>query len=182
MRLSKLQIKLKSNEYPPSEDTFFLEDQILNEKGKLALDIGSGSGYLTRSLEKSFKMVVGTDINFKVLTNQTYKTKNLVCCNGADPLYAKFDLVICNLPYLATDTIDDPTTDGGPEGLELPLKIISSAQHCLKKNAKMIFITTSLSNYNEMMRQTANMGFKVRIMAKKKLFFEELLAIEAVKI
>lgn len=176
-----MHIKLTNKEYAPSEDTFFLEDQIINEKGSLALDIGSGSGYLTRSLEKSFNLVVGSDINFHVLRDQTYKTKNIVCCNGADALSAKFDLVICNLPYLDTKTVDDPATDGGPEGLEVPMRIINSAQHCMKKNAKLIFITTSLSNYTEMMRQTSALGFSVRIMAKKKLFFEELLAIEAIK-
>ncbi len=176
-----MQTKLTNKEYPPSEDTFFLEDQIIKEKGKLALDIGSGSGYLTRTLEKSFDLVVGTDIKFCVLRDQTYKTKNLVCCNGADAFSAKFDLVICNLPYLATETVDDPATDGGPEGLEVPLRIINSAQHCMKKNAKLILITTSLSNYSEMIKQTTELGFSVRIMAKKKLFFEELLAIEATK-
>ena len=36
---------LKSDEYPPSEDTFFIANNIENEKGACALDIGSGSGY-----------------------------------------------------------------------------------------------------------------------------------------
>ena len=42
----------KNDEYPPSEDTFFLDENIENEKGKNALDIGSGSGYLTKLLRK----------------------------------------------------------------------------------------------------------------------------------
>jgi len=50
--------------YPPSEDTFFLADYIKNEKGESALDIGTGSGYLASILEKSFSVVVGTDLVF----------------------------------------------------------------------------------------------------------------------
>ena len=38
---------LKNDEYPPSEDTFFIANNIENEKGEYALDIGSGSGILS---------------------------------------------------------------------------------------------------------------------------------------
>jgi len=71
---------LKNEEYPPSEDTFFIAENIENEKGEYALDIGSGSGYLTKLLSENFSLVVGTDINCKVLQQQSsYKTKNLIC-------------------------------------------------------------------------------------------------------
>ncbi len=171
---------LEEEEYPPSEDTNFLADHIQNEKGLFALDIGSGSGYLTKLLSESFSFVVGTDVSFHVLSNQTYKTENLVCCNAADALNQEFDLVVCNLPYLATDEIIDVATDGGKEGLEIPTKIISSAYHCIrKKNGKFLFVTSSLSNYKKLMHFTENLGLKVRILAKKKLFFEELILVEA---
>lgn len=173
------EFKTKNEEYSPSEDTNFLAEYIQNEKGISALDVGSGSGYLTKLLEKSFSFVVGTDINFQVLANQTYKTDNLVCCNAADPLNLEFDLVVCNLPYLATDEILDISTDGGKEGLEIPTKIISSAQKCVGKKGKFLFVTSSLSNYNKLVRFTENLGFTVRIIATKKLFFEELVLVEA---
>jgi len=112
---------LKNEEYPPSEDTFFIAENIENEKGECALDIGSGSGYLTKLLSENFSLVVGTDINCKVLHHQSsYKTKNLICCNGSDALGIKFDFIVCNLPYLATDEILDIATDGGAEGFEIP--------------------------------------------------------------
>ena len=109
----------KNDEYPPSEDTFFIVDNIENEKGNFALDVGSGSGYLTKLLSENFSFVIGTDINFDVLKNQTYKTENLVCCNGSDALKMKFDFIVCNLPYLATTEIIDIATDGGEEGFEI---------------------------------------------------------------
>ena len=86
---------LKNDEYPPSEDTFFIANNIENEKGDYALDIGTGSGYLTKLLCKNFSFVVGTDINCDVLQNQSsYKTNNLICCNGSDAIKTKFDLSI----------------------------------------------------------------------------------------
>ncbi len=176
-----MQIKsLKNDEYPPSEDTFFIAENIEHEKGDYALDIGSGSGYLTKLLSENFSFVVGTDINYEVLKEQTYKTKNLVCCNSSDALKVKFDLIVCNLPYLATDEILDIATDGGKEGFELPKKIFDSAYVNLKENGKFIFVTSSLSNYQKLIDYAQKLGLDAKILAKKKLFFEELILVEAV--
>ncbi len=176
-----MQTKYSNNdEYPPSEDTFFIVDNIENEKGNLALDVGTGSGYLTKLLSKNFSFVVGTDINYNVLRQQTYKTENIVCCNGSDALKIKFDFIVCNLPYLATDEILDVATDGGAEGFEIPKKIFDSLINNLEKNGKFVFITSSLSNYQKLIDYAQKLGLKTRIMAKKKLFFEELILIEAV--
>ncbi len=119
-----MQNKLSTESYKPAEDTFFLEDHIKNEKGNSALDIGSGSGYLTRVLSKSFSTVVGTDVNFDALKTQSSKISILVCCNASDALLMKFDLIVCNMPYLASYEILDIATDGGPEGVVIPMKII----------------------------------------------------------
>lgn len=171
---------LNNDEYPPSEDTFFIVDNIENEKGNFALDVGSGSGYLTKLLSKNFSFVVGTDINYNVLRQQTYKTENIVCCNGSDALKIKFNFIVCNLPYLATDEILDVATDGGAEGFEIPKKIFDSLINNLEKNGKFVFITSSLSNYQKLIDYAQKLGLKTRIMAKKKLFFEELILIEAI--
>ena len=171
---------LKNDEYPPSEDTFFIANNIENEQGQYALDIGSGSGYLTKLLSKNFSFVVGTDINCNVLQHQTsYKTKNLICCNGSDALNIKFDFIVCNLPYLATDEILDIATDGGAEGFEIPKKIFDSAQKNLKTDGIFVFVTSSLSNYEKLIDYVQKLGLKPQIIAKKKLFFEELILVEA---
>ena len=170
---------LKNDEYPPSEDTFFIANNIENETGEYALDIGSGSGYLTKLLSKNFSLVVGTDINCDVLQHQTsYKTKNLICCNGSDALKIKFDFIVCNLPYLATDEILDIATDGGAEGFEIPKNIFDSVLNNLKEDGKFIFVTSSLSNYQKLLDYFQKLGMKSHIIAKKKLFFEELILVE----
>ena len=171
---------LKNDEYPPSEDTFFIANYIENEKGEYALDVGSGSGYLTKLLCDNFSFVVGTDINCDVLQHQSsYKTDNLICCNSSDALKIKFDFIVCNLPYLATDEILDIATDGGSEGFEIPKKIFDSAVSNLEKNGKFIFVTSSLSNYSKLIDYGKKLGLTTKIIAQKKLFFEELILVEA---
>ena len=179
MKLLKLQNKLSNETYQPAEDTYFLEDHIKNEKGNAALDIGSGSGYLTKSLSKSFSFVIGTDVNLKALQNQSNKPENLVCCSGADVFQNQFDLIICNMPYLTSKEISDIATDGGPEGVVIPMKIIKSAKRCLKLGGKFLFVSSSLSNYQKLIELSRKEGFDVEIKAKKKLFFEELILIQA---
>jgi len=147
----------------------------------MALDVGSGSGYLTKLLSEKFSFVVGTDINFDVLKNQTYKTQNIVCCNGADAIMSKFDLIVCNLPYLATDEILDIATDGGLEGFEIPKKIFDSVINNIQKGGKFIFVTSTLSNYQRLIDYTKKLGLNSKIIAKKKLFFEELILVESQK-
>ena len=137
MKSSNLQKTLaKSEQYLPAEDTFFLEDNLNGLSGNTALDIGCGSGYLTNVLKTTFHLVVGTDISFNSLIQQNFKTQNIICCNSADALNLDFDLIICNLPYLATENIIDVATDGGKYGLEIPQKIISSALPHLSKHGK----------------------------------------------
>ena len=175
-----LQKKFSNDEpYAPAEDTYFLEDNLFNEKGNYALDIGTGTGYLTRTLSKNFLEVIGTDIDFHSLINQNKKIKNCVCCDAADALNCKFDLIVCNMPYLQSDRIDDRRVDGGKEGIVVPLKIIKSAVKCLSDSGKMLFVTSSLANYEKLIEKTRDLGFNVNIVARKKLFFEELLLVEA---
>ena len=62
------------------------------------------------------------------------------------------------------------------------MKIISSITPRVKPNGKLIYITSSLSNFRKLIEYTKVNGFDVNIIAKKKLFFEELIIIEAIKL
>ena len=172
---------LETKPYPPSEDTFFLADHIKNEKGESALDIGSGSGYLSSILKESFSLVIGTDILFNVLKKRNYYTENIVCCSGADVINHQFDLIVCNMPYLNTKNVSDVRTDGGKNGLEIPMKIIDSAKSCIKPKGKFIYVTSSLSDFKKLISYTKLVGFDVSILAKKKLFFEELILVRGIR-
>ena len=173
---------LEAEPYPPSEDTFFLADHIKDEKGESALDIGSGSGYLSSILKESFSLVIGTDILFNVLRKRDYYAENIICCSGADVINHQFDLIVCNMPYLNTDNVSDVRTDGGKNGLEIPMKIIDSAKSCIKPGGKFIYVTSSLSDFKKLISYTELAGFDTNILAKKKLFFEELILVCGIRL
>ena len=83
------------------------------------------------------------------------------------------------MPYLQSDTISDRRVDGGKEGVEIPLKIIKSAVKCLNGSGKMLFVTSTLANYEKLIEECKKLGLDLKIVARKKLFFEELLLIQA---
>ncbi|HJU13747.1 MAG TPA: HemK2/MTQ2 family protein methyltransferase [Candidatus Nitrosotalea sp.] len=177
-----MQRKLSSDYYQPAEDTFFLADFVKKEKGGAALDIGTGSGFLARVLSEGFGFVVATDISPVALKKARESVPNCICCKSADAINYAFDLVVCNLPYLPSQEVVDEAVDGLREGLVVPTEILLSASCVVRKHGKLIYLTSSLANFGELMRRTEKMGFEVKVASRKKLFFEELVIVECIKI
>ncbi len=176
-----MQKKSVNDYYKPAEDTLFISEYLKNEKGELALDIGTGSGFLAQVLSKNFKLVIATDIIFSALKKANETVENCICCNAADAINKNFDLIVCNLPYLPSDELSDPTVDGLKEGVEIPSIIIKSASQKIRKGGKLVLLTSSFADYLQLIKIIKSQGFDVRIAGKKKLFFEELILLECIK-
>lgn len=176
-----MQGKLPSEYYQPAEDSYFLADHVRTEKGRTALDIGTGSGLLAQVLSAGFEFVVATDVNLAALKKASQSISNCIGCKSADAIRYSFDLVVCNLPYLPSEKLDDVAVDGLQDGLVVPIEILQSASRVIGSKGKLVYLTSSLANYEELMRRTARMGFEVRIAARKRMFFEELIIVECVK-
>lgn len=176
-----MQKKSPDDYYRPAEDTFFLADYIRGERGHAALDIGTGSGFLANVLSHNFEFVVSTDISPAALKKAHESVPNCICCNSADAINYAFDLVVCNLPYLPSEEIKDRAVDGLREGLVVTTAILKSASKAIRKNGKLIYLTSSLANYPELVRRTAGMGFEAKLASRRKMFFEELVIVECVK-
>ncbi|HEX5358389.1 MAG TPA: HemK2/MTQ2 family protein methyltransferase [Candidatus Nitrosotalea sp.] len=176
-----MQKESRNNYYIPAEDSIFFADYLKDKKGRSALDIGTGSGILANVLSKNFSLVVATDVNISALVKAHETLDNCICCNAADTLHTRFDLVVCNLPYLPSDELLDPAVDGLHDGTEIPSIIIKSASSRIEKNGKMVFLTSSLAKYDTLVQLAESLGFHVTIVAKKKLFYEELIIIECTK-
>jgi len=176
-----LQRESQNSYYVPAEDSIFLADYLKNQKGRSALDIGTGSGILAKVLSKNFDLVIATDINIFALKKAHEIVDNFICCNAADALHTSFDLIVCNLPYLPSDQLLDSAVDGLDDGIEIPSIIIKSASQRIGKKGKMIFLTSSLANYTILIKLCKSLGFDANVVAKKKLFYEELILVECVR-
>lgn len=163
-----------SSEYTPAEDTFLLCDYIDTISGESALEIGSGSGFVTRLLESRFDFVVCTDVDCAVLCDQTYAAQNRICCNAADAIHYKFDVIVSNPPYLDTKTIRFLDTDGGPGGIQVPITFLHSAAPLLRRGGHIAMVMSSLSKYDLFIQEAFDMGLDSEIIMKKNLFFEEI--------
>lgn len=174
--------------YAPSADTFLLADSIANFRGKYALEIGIGSGYLTRILCNNYKFVFGTDIDFLSVLHSKYFLKKftnkfLICCDICEPIKFVFDIIVCNPPYLPLDDKDvqDYAIYGGITGVETILRIIKLYNTNLKDTGKIIFVKSSLSDNDKIDHFIKNSLLKMRTLAIKKFFFETLEVCEITK-
>ena len=169
------------NYYKPAEDTLFFADFLEDQKGRSALDIGTGSGLLAQVLTKNFALVVAADINVMALKKARQTLEHCICCNAADAFHSNFDLVVCNMPYLPSENLIDHAVDGLHDGTEIPEIIIRSASKVIGPGGKMIFLTSSLAKYQKLIDVIQSLGFMVKIAKRKRLFFEELILVECIK-
>ncbi|MCP8314608.1 MAG: methyltransferase [archaeon] len=181
---------MMENSYEPAEDTFLLADVVRRYSGKIALEIGMGSGYITSEICKRNPFVVGTEISKKALKDAQIRLKSLnldnfelILCNGASPFREGcFDLIVFNPPYLPSSKLSDKTVDGGKEGIEVIKRFIDQSSRVISESGLIIFVLSTLSKYNKITKMLKKMSFKVRKICKRKLFFEKIFVIEASKI
>lgn len=151
----------KNDYYKPSEDTFLLAECLQNLSGENAMEIGTGSGYITNLLKESFKKVVATDIDLGAIKEARKKAKNVlfICCDSSSAITnVAFDLVVVNPPYLPSDTIGDVTVDGGKYGIEVTLQMVKDAKRLLKHEGRILIVTSSLANYDLLVNKLREVG------------------------
>lgn len=164
----------KINVYKPSDDTFLLAECIKDLKGDSALDICTGSGYIAKILSKNFRIVVATDIDKCILKSDA--RISYICCNGASALKSRFDIITINPPYLPSDMVSDITVDGGNEGIEVTLSLMKQCINLMHEKSRLFVVSSSLSNINKLLDIEE---LETKIVKKKRLWFEELIVIEA---
>lgn len=171
--------------YPPGEDSYLLVDVLkkyVNAKNIKALDVGSGSGILSRTLiEKGVgpSNLTLIDINpnsIKILKTKFPKSK-VIKSDLFSKVKGKFDLVVFNPPYLPNDKHDSKKdTSGGKNGDEAILKFLKQLKKHLNKNGKCLLLTSSLTPMKKINEEFKK--FNVKIAARKKLFYEEIFVYE----
>ena len=167
--------------YNPNVDSFLIIDSIREYYGKSALEIGTGSGVVSEYLLKNFKNVVSTDIDIDCLLYcKKYNNPkiSLICCDATTAISGKFDLIVSNPPYLPYDSFLDKTIHGGITGIEKTIHFIRSAVSNLEKSGHIILIVSSLSDISNLDRFIYENKIDMKIINKKKIFYETLYVYE----
>ena len=169
--------------YTPSEDSYLLSEVLKKQIPKLIaknknlrfLEIGSGSGIqiqtaLASGIKKS--LIFSCDINKSAV--KKFKSLGFKCIHSDlfSKIIGKFDLIIFNPPYLPLDLREPKNsriaTTGGLKGSEITNRFLTQSKKHLAKNGKIFLVSSSLTKGIDFL------NFKRKIVARKKIFFEEL--------
>ncbi len=181
-------MKLDKDVYEPAEDSYLLIRALkhFDFKDKEVLEIGTGTGIIAIEVAKKGGRVLATDINPKAvkLAKENAKLYNVnidvVESDLFEKVNKKFDFILFNPPYLPTDENDridgyiNYAFDGGPEGKDVLKRFIEKVDKYLKEDGKILIVISSLTNLEDVTQMFKNKGFKVRIIEKEKIPFEEL--------
>jgi|SRR3989338_4059515 len=175
--------------YQPAEDSYLLsetlKEYLKNKKLIKILDMGSGSGIQAQTCkELGFKNILCADINQEAV--DYLKSKKLKSIKS--DLFSnikkqeKFDLIIFNPPYLPEDKLEPEdsrtNTTAGKKGCEIIIKFLKQAKSHLLKEGVILLLFSSFSQPEIIKKQAKDLGYNLKQLSSKKLFFEELFVYE----
>ena len=171
--------------YYPEADTYLLLDAALKEirPGDRILEIGTGSGYIAGAL-KEVADVIATDINPHAVIAAKKRGVEVVRTDLTHGLRGPFDLVIFNPPYLPTldeEKIDDwleYALDGGMNGRRVIERFAACIDHVLTTRGRVLLLVSSLTGIDEVQSIIRDMGYHREIVARRKMFDEELVVLK----
>lgn len=175
--------------YDPADDSFLLAENLAVKPGDIVLDVGSGTGLITLvAIAKGARRVVAIDVSPLAARNTLANVDKNGCKDKVDVVVGDtitllkpgvfFNVVAFNPPYL-------PVNDEGKLGLawsggKTGRKVISRFIRMAKKlHPRTMFqiILSSVTQPEKVLRLLSHLGFKYRIDARRKFFFEELVLI-----
>ncbi len=163
------------------DDSFFLSETLrdyLKDKDKKLkiFDLGSGTGIQAETcLKLGFANILTSDIGNEEIENLKRKKFNVIRSDLFSNIEGKFDIIIFNPPYLPESKFDKETdTTGGKSGNETVIRFLQQAKTHLEKNGGLILLFSSFSKPPEILKTADNLNYKAKLLAKKRIFFEEL--------
>jgi release factor glutamine methyltransferase len=186
-----LRIKLHPQVYEPAEDTFLLAENLAVKEGDVALDVGTGTGIIALIMARKARSVFGVDINpiavelarenaeLNNVTNVEFRFSDLF-----ENVSGKFDIITFNAPYLPGEPEEpiDLALVGGETGREVLDRFIGEVSNYLKPGGTVQIVQSSITGIEETLKRLGEVGLTARVAAKKHVFFEDIVLINAKKI
>jgi release factor glutamine methyltransferase len=174
--------------YPPEEDTYLLLRVALAEARSedAAIEIGCGSGLISRELAGRVRRLLATDINpaairaIRSIGAAGTAEIDVVRADLFRGLRGRFDLVIFNPPYLPTAEEErtpgwmNYALDGGRSGRETINRFLEDLPDHLAPGGRALLLISSLTGQREVQAKAAAVGLGTRVMATERCFFEQL--------
>lgn len=172
--------------YQPAEDSFLISSIISKySKNKVVLDMCTGSGILAiEAMKSGASLVTAVDINKDAIKSINLKFKKLktIESNLFQKIKGKFDLIICNPPYLPEDKLEDKgsrlATTGGKSGDEFILKFIKQSVKHLENSGVILLLLSSLTPRKKIDKLLKKLNLKSKVIKSSKIFFEKLEVLE----
>ena len=176
--------------YEPSDDTFFLIDNLLVNENDLVLELGTGTGLVSIFASKKGKSVVATDISPLALScaKKNFDLNNVSLKidlrEGSlfEPILESevFDVILFNPPYLPADPdekqdILTSSWSAGKDGRMIINEFLNKCEEFLKYNGKILLIQSTLSNPNETKKIVKEKNMRIEKLAEKSFFYEKII-------
>lgn len=173
--------------YEPAEDSELIKKFVPAYSKGTVLDMCTGTGILAHAAKDKARSVLGLDINPKAVSYAKKKYPDISFHESDLFRYLrdkkkKFDLIICNPPYLPDDNKQrDPALYGGKKGYECIERFIDEVNPYLKDNGTILLLFSSLTNQDMIDNIIKRNLFVYRQIAKRHIFFEDLFVYEIQK-
>lgn len=170
--------------YQPAEDSFLMESVVRKySKGKSVIDMCTGTGILAKTaLESGAKSVTAVDINKEALDSIKEPNIKKIRSSLFQKVKGKFDLIICNPPYLPREKDEDEesrlATTAGDDGDEFILDFLDRVKKHMSENGVLLLLVSSLTPIERINKKLEKEGLKSKTVAKTSLFFETLEVLE----
>jgi release factor glutamine methyltransferase len=174
--------------YQPEADTYLLLDAARKEvnAGDRVLEIGTGSGLISRELAK-VSDVVATDINPHAALCARSSGVSVVRSDLFAGIRGTFDLILFNPPYLPTlpeERIDDwleYALDGGETGRVVIERFAAEVGRVLAPHGRILLLISSLTGVGEVSDLFSRREFKSEIVLKQKIEDEYLYVLKIIR-
>ncbi len=183
-----LRLKLHPQVYEPAEDTFLLAENLAVKEGDLALDVGTGTGLIALMMARKARYVLGVDINplavglarenarLNGIKNVEFHLSDLF-----ENVSGKFDVITFNAPYLPGEPEEpiDLALVGGETGREVLDRFIREVPDYLKPGGTVQIVQSSITGVDETLKRLERAGLAAEVAAKRHVFFEDIVLINA---
>lgn len=198
-----LRLDIPESVYSPSDDTDMLAETLKVPKGSRVLDMCTGSGVLgLLAAPRAREVLLVDDDPAAVEAARANARRNGLANVRAlqsdlfQGVEGRFDLILFNPPYLPQGegaeelylydelqkkwrNVGFHAWDGGPDGRAVIDRFLDSFEPHLAPGGRLHMIGSTLSDYQRTVEVLERKGLKVRILGRRRYFFEEIVVISA---